>query len=68
MAYMHLEILTHAGDLELLKSAYISLCMYIHMRINTHAHKYTNKMTHLSSPYILFQKKKKTRYNKACVV
>lgn len=35
MAYMHLEILTHAGDLELLKSTYMSLCMYIYMHINT---------------------------------
>lgn len=35
MAYMHLAILTHAGDLELLKSTYTTLCMYTHMYINT---------------------------------
>lgn len=35
MTYMHLEILTDTGDLELLKSAYISLCLYKYTQTNT---------------------------------
>lgn len=35
MTYMHLEIPTDSGELELLKSTYISLCLHRYTQINT---------------------------------